>query len=284
MNNITLCSAVSRCLPILSGARKPGKAINHLLVESFQKEVCDALNHVNNGYTWDIEVQAKGRLEKDSIDILGQAKGRQNWIIEIDATRSDQVSQKLLSRLALWGQKDPLQYVAVLYPDVHKKGQPACEKYLRYANGIIKKLNAHSSVSGIFVDPDKFDKGEGVELVLFDSKSNHFMVNGKECNSMNDAAAEAIRMYVALHPVTYAKLQKSWGKFVSTISGPSRYKNVGVKTIDGVCVYSYTQFRQYGLCSYWNDFERLCKKNGIKIAKMRKVFVPGTTKSPFAYI
>ena len=80
MNIETLCSAVSRCLPILSGARKPGKPIDHSLVESFQREVCSALNKVHNGYAWDVEVQAKGRLEKDSIDIFGQAKGQKNWI------------------------------------------------------------------------------------------------------------------------------------------------------------------------------------------------------------
>lgn len=279
MDITTLCSAVSRCLPILSGARKPGKAIDHSLVESFQKEVCSALNKVHNGYTWNIEVQAKGRLEKDSIDILGQAKGQQNWIIEIDATRSDQVSQKLLSRLSLWGKKDPIQYVAILYPDAQHKGKSACEKYLRYGNEICQIINKDSTVVGIFVDPDK----NLVEVLLF-GESSHFAVNGVECKSMNEAAAEAIRQYVNLHSVPYAKLQKSWGKFVNYERGASRYKNVGAKTTDSVGVYSYTQFRQYGLCSYWSDFEKLCKKNGIRITRMKKVFVAGTTKCPFAYI
>lgn len=279
MDITTLCSAVSRCLPILLGARKPGKAIDHSLVESFQKEVCSALNKVHNGYTWDIEVQAKGRLEKDSIDIFGQANGQQNWIIEIDATRSDQVSQKLLSRLSLWGKKDPIQYVAILYPDAQNKGKSACEKYLRYGNEICQIINKDSSVVGIFVDPDK----NLVEVLQF-GKSSHFAVNGVECKSMNEAAAEAIRQYVNLHSVSYAKLQKSWGKFVNHERGASRYRNVGAKTTDSVGVYSYTQFRQYGLCSYWSDFEKLCKKNGISITKMKKVFVAGTTKSPFAYI
>ena len=51
MDITTLCSAVSRCLPILLGARKPGKAIDHSLVESFQKEVCSVVRGFLNGGT-----------------------------------------------------------------------------------------------------------------------------------------------------------------------------------------------------------------------------------------
>ena len=279
MDITTLCSAVSRCLPILSGARKPGKAIDHSLVELFQKEVCDALNKVHNGYTWDIEVQAKGRLEKDSIDILGQAKGQQNWIIEIDATRSDQVSQKLLSRLSLWGKKDPIQYVAILYPDAHNKGQSACEKYLRYGNEICQIINKDSSVLGIFVDPVL----NTVEVLQFGEPS-HFDVNGTECKSMADAAAEAVRAYATMHPSNFKQLKSHWGKFVNNVRGASRYKNIGMKSTDGVQVYTYTQFRQYGLSSYWSVFVHLCKKNGIIVSKMKRVFVGGSTMNPFVYI
>ena len=274
----TLCSAIYDALPILKGARAD-KEIDHKLVEKFQEQVKENLNASENEYAWDKEVQAKGRSEKDSIDIIGQAKGQQNWIIEIDATRTDQVSQKLLSRLALWGLKEPIQYVAILYPDAQKNGQSPCEKYLRYGSEIIKNINRNSGIIGIFVDPDK----NLVEVLQF-GESSHFSVKGVECKSMNDAAAEAIRQYLDSHPVPYAKLQKHWGKFVNHERGSSRYNNVGVKTTDGVDVYSYTQFRQYGLCSYWSDFERICKRTGIRIAKMKKVFVPGTTKNPFAYI
>ena len=278
MDIATLCSAIYNALPDLKGMRSD-KETNHKQVEKFQEQVMENLKASGTGYTWDKEIQAKGRSEKDSIDIIGQSKGQQNWIIEIDATRTDQVSQKLLSRLALWGQKEPIQYVAILYPDAQEKGQSACEKYLQYGNEVIKKVNKNSNVIGIFVDPNK----NLVEVLQF-GESSHFSVNGVECKNMNDAAAEAIRQYVNSHPVSYATLQKRWGKFVNSERGASRYKNVGVKTTDGVGVYSYTQFRQYGLCSYWSDFEKLCKKKGIRITKMKKVLVAGTMKSSFVYI
>ena len=278
MDTQTLCSAVKGSLHLLKGARI-SSVIDHKKVELFQESIKDILNASATGYLWDTEVQAKGRSERDSVDILGQAKGQKDWIIEIDATRTDQVSQKLLSRLTLWGIKDPIQYVAILYPDAHNKGQAACEKYLRYGNAIIKKMNAQSSVIGIFVDPVT----NSVEVAQF-NESNHFMVNGKACNSMTQAAAEAIKDYVGSHPVSYTKLQQKWGKYVNSVKGPSRYKKVGVKTTDGVDVYSYTQFRQYGLSSYWSEFERLCKKNEITVTKMKKLYVGTSAVSPFIYI
>lgn len=266
----TLCHAVNNSLHLLKGARS-GSVINHKQVELFQESIKIILNNSATGYLWDTEVQAKGRAEKDSIDIMGSSKGQKDWIIEIDATRTDQVSQKLLSRLTLWGLNGPVQYVAILYPDAKNKGKAPCEKYLRYGNALVKKLNAQSSVAGVFVDP----VAGSVEVLQF-NESNHFLVNGKECKSMTEAAAEAIKTFVKSHPISYAKLQQKWGKFVNNVKGPSRYKNVGAKTNDGVDVYSYTQFRQYGLSSYWSEFERLCKKNGISITKMRKVYTGGT--------
>lgn len=265
-----LCAAIKSSLPFLKNARI-GKTIDHSFVEKFQESIKDNLNADANDYNWEIEKTAKGRSERDSIDILGQPASTANpkWIIEIDATRSDQVSQKILSRLALWGLKEPIKYVAILYPDT-QKGKSACEKYLRYGNEIIRKVNKESSIIGIFVDPS----ANTIEVLQF-SGSNHFDVNGKECKSMTDAAAEAIKAYLMKHPVTYARLKQLWGKYVLEQRGPSRYKNINVKTLDGVTVHTFTQFRQYGICSYWTDFERLCKKNGIRVAKMSKLYVEG---------
>lgn len=278
MDIITLCSAVKDSLHYLNGARSSG-VLNHKKVEEFQERIKDILNKSATGYLWDTEVQAKGRIEKDSIDIFGQAKGQKKWIIEIDATRTDQVSQKLLSRLSLWGKKDPIQYVAILYPDAQNKGKSACEKYLRYGNEICQIINKNSSVLGVFVDPVLHT----VEVLQFDQPS-HFYVNGTECKSMTDAAAEAVKAYLTKHPKKFKQLKSHWGKFVDDQRGPSRYKNVDMKTTDGVPVYTYTQFRQHGLSSYWTDFVRNCKKKGIVVSKMRKVFVGKSTTNPFIFI
>lgn len=257
-------------MPILKDARV-GRVIDHSLVERFQESIRDNLNCMSSGYVWEIEKKAKGRSERDSIDILGKAKGNSDWIIEIDATRSDQVSQKLLSRMALWGLQSPVQYVAILYPDT-QNGKKACEKYIRYGNAILKKINGKSSVTGIFIDPLS-----GVVEVLQFNSSDHFYVNGVECKSMNEAAAKAIKEYAIKQPQTYSQLKEYWGKYVLDKKGSSRYKNINIQTTDGVTIHTYTQFRQYGLCSYWTDFERLCRGKGIKVAKMRKLYIGGTS-------
>jgi len=265
MDILFLCNAIKSILPILKDSRT-GKVIDHSLVEQFQKDLKDQMNNCSTEYCWEIEQKAKGRSEKDSIDILGKAKGLPNWIIEIDATRSDQVSQKLLSRIALWGLKEPIKYIAILYPDT-TNGKNACEKYLRYGNEIIRKINKNSSVCGIFIDP----QANTVELLQF-GKSTHFEVNGKECKSMSEAASVAIKEYLVQNPSSFTRLQNSWGRFVLDTRGPSRYKNTRLKTTDGITVHTFTQFRQYGLCSYWSEFEKLCKKNGIIITKVKKIF------------
>lgn len=269
MNIESLCEAVKTSMPILKDARV-GRVIDHSLVERFQESIKDNLNGMSSGYVWEIEKKAKGRSERDSIDILGKAKGNSDWIIEIDATRSDQVSQKLLSRMALWGLQSPVQYVAILYPDT-QNGKKACEKYIRYGNAILKKINGKSSVTGIFIDPFS-----GVVEVLQFNSSDHFYVNGVECKSMNEAASKAIKEYAIKHPQTYSQLKEYWGKYVLDKKGSSQYKNINIQTSDGVTIHTYTQFRQYGICSYWADFERLCRGKGIKVAKMRKLYIGGT--------
>lgn len=270
MNIESLCEAVKNSMPILKDARV-GRVIDHSLVERFQESIKDNLNGMSSGYVWEIEKKAKGRSERDSIDIHGKEKGNSDWIIEIDATRSDQVSQKLLSRMALWGLQSPIQYVAILYPDT-QNGKKACEKYIRYGNAILKKINGKSSVTGILIDPLS-----GVVEVLQFNSSDHFYVNGVECKSMTEAAAKAIKEYAIKHPQAYSQLKAYWGKYVLDKKGPSRYKNINIQTTDGVTIHTYTQFRQYGLCSYWTDFERLCRGKGIKVTKMRKLYIGGTS-------
>lgn len=273
MNIDNICASVKSCLAILKDART-GKAIDHSQVEEFQENLKNELNKVNNGYKWEIEKKAKGRSEKDSIDILGQSKGNPDWIIEIDATRSDQVSKKLLSRLALWGLKSPIQYVAILYPDT-QKGKKSCEKFLRYGSVILDKINKCSSVIGIFVNQSTGD----IEVQRYKPGrySDHFYVEGNECKSMGDAAARAIKVYLSKHSVSYDQLKECWGVFVSDCKGSSRYKNINVQTSDEKTVYTFTQFRQYGICSYWAEFEKLCKKKGISITKMRKLYIGGSS-------
>ena len=104
---------------------------DHTYIDSFQKAICNCLNNnpiVQSNYqSWKIEVKPNGRIEKDSVDIMGNPKsGSHRCIIEIDACRNDQVSAKFLSRLTLWGLNQPIIYVALLYSRPQQNN--LCEK------------------------------------------------------------------------------------------------------------------------------------------------------------
>lgn len=267
MNIETLCSAIKENLFILK--QKRANKNDHSLIENFQREISSFLISNSDNFKWETEKKISGRSEGDSIDIYGRSSSNSEteWIIEIDATRADQVAKKLLSRLVLWGLKVPIQYVAILYPDT-QKGKNSCEKFLRYGFELLKRINSDSCIVGIFVDP----QDESIEVLDFREPS-HFSVDGTDCNSMNNAAEHAIKLYLKSKNPNYIDLKNFWGKFVNNERGVSRYKNTREKTKDGEMVFSYTQFRQYGFSSYWEDFLLLCKKSKIRILKERKLYI-----------
>lgn len=126
----------------------------HKWVSKFQKNLLDNLKSAKNGYEWKTEYNLPEYSVNDRIDVCGLHDGYPKWIIEIDATRADQIAKKFVSRLALCGLKGSINYVAIMYPDT-ANGKAECEKYLRYCSVIIKKINPESAVYGIFIYPDK---------------------------------------------------------------------------------------------------------------------------------
>jgi len=111
----------------------------HMHIKEFQENICDHLK-INSDYKWETEKKAGGRTERDSIDIYGESND-ELCIIEIDATRIDQIAQKFVSRLCLWGleegTKKPLLYIALLYKGSNSHSRiEDCEKYIRYCNKI----------------------------------------------------------------------------------------------------------------------------------------------------
>ena len=280
MNIESLCAAIKDTLNELKGTGESFKG--HSWVDEFQETLTGNLNDTIEKYSWTSETPKSGRAERDRIDIFGRAKGQPDWIIEIDATRSDQVAKKFLSRLALWGlEEKSIEYVAILYPDT-QKGKKSCEKYIRYGYDIIQKINEKSNITGIFIDP----KNNGDIEVLDYKGSCHYFVNGYDCKSMNAAAAKALSIYLSKRSVKYKELKTFWGKFVSDSRGKSRFKPLDSYTDDSPPqqVYSYTQFRKYGISSYWEDFVRKCKDAKIKITQKRKLYDGTDASRPFKFL
>lgn len=276
-----LCAAIKNSLDELKRIGESFKG--HSWVDVFQKTLTVYLKNTIKKYSWTPEMLKSGRAEGDRVDIFGRAKGQPDWIIEIDATRADQVAKKFLSRLALWGleEKRSIEYVAILYPDT-QKGKNTCEKFIRYGYDIIQKINKKSNITGIFIDPKNND-----EIEVLDYKGScQFNVSGHDCKSMNAAAAEALSLYMSKHSINYKELKEYWSRFVSNSRGKSRYKPIDSYTND--CppqqVHSYTQFRKYGISSYWDDFVRKCKEAKIMIVQKRKYYDGTDTSRPFKYM
>ncbi|MBQ6725672.1 MAG: hypothetical protein IJQ89_03760 [Bacteroidales bacterium] len=248
---------------------------DHSNIESFQKGIRDYLNQtfscLTPKYKWETEVKPKGRNEKDSIDIKGNSinKSDINCIIEIDACRQDQVASKFLSRLSLWGTKEPILYVALLYKKYSKK---PVEKYVRYANSIIKLINKNSAAIGIYVNVNG-TSNDNAEIWDFNKNTPYkrkFRINNNDYDSMVDCASAAINLYVNNNKSkTYNQLKKVFDKYVDDKSGPSRYKRLNKKSKDGIDLYSYTQFREHGQHSTdWDTFVGICHKAGIFIERI----------------
>ena len=251
---------------------------DHSNIENFQKGVCKKISESKlfSSSKWEIELSSKHRKEKDSIDIFGDDK-EAIYIIEIDAARGDQVAKKFLSRIALWGLNPdkPITYIALLYPWTQKQGKPECEKFVRFSNDILKKINKDSSVIGIYVDCDK-EKIKGIELWDY-NLSSRFVVKDKNsskyCLGMTECAKEAVKLFIQnCTPKDYDKLKAVFGRFVNNEVGNSRYARLGVNYEP---VHVYTQWREYGNQSlYWSEFVDICKQQGIiierKIIKFEK--------------
>lgn len=168
----------------------------HDNIKKYQKDICVELSKTVPNYLWEIEYKADQSVQ-DSIDIYGKPDDNKNKqvVIEIDASRHDQIATKFMSRLSLVGLNKPLLYVALLYPDT-RRDINTCQKYIKYANNIAKKINKKSSAIGMFVDVNKITGSSKtknyVEVWVFDadSTSNNILRGMIKCIS------EVIKKYI----------------------------------------------------------------------------------------
>lgn len=259
-----LCEAVVKNNDCIIEHLNRTKINDHKYIDKFQDRVLNSLKQQYD-YKWGKEIKANGIKEKDSIDIMGDSKN-ERCIIEIDATRIDQIAQKFVSRICLWGftTKRRLLYIALLYKgsDSHSRKED-CEKYIRYCNKIIKKSkDINSTVIGIYTD------GDNIEVWDYNISSSFLITYPNRIissNSMVEVAKDVIDWYVKNKPVkNFDDIEKVFGKFVSKVSCAS--KNEIVKTSIGN-IYVSKDWREYGQRAYWNEFINLCKKLDIIIEK-----------------
>lgn len=262
-----ICNAVSSTQShIESYLRKH----NYSDIKEFQKKVLDYLKNHVPAYVWEIEHPWISGYS-DRIDVFGENEN-EVCIIEIDASRADQVAKKMLSRFALWqmsGCKKKLSYVAILYPQI-SSSRNECEKYIEFGNTLLKKLNKDSTVVAVFFD-ESLTKWQVWDPNV---KSTFSITCGAKTISvagLTACAKTVISEYLKANAgISFPQLKKVFNmsntKYVDTEVGASRYSNL-TTLADGTDVYVYTQWREYGYRSNWDKFVGLCKKLGYVISK-----------------
>nr|MDE5744307.1 hypothetical protein [Paramuribaculum sp.] len=106
------------------------------LVEALNRELGSFGYEFINEYTPEHSQTANGKVCRDRYDIIGKSEDENLpvVVIEVDTHRSDQLSKKMVSRIAL-NQDKELIYVSVLYPNNHKNRdaeKKECVKYIDY--------------------------------------------------------------------------------------------------------------------------------------------------------
>ena len=131
-------------------------------IENLQKGLVNALKEVSNTTFKVIDKEyfifqnTSKKTVGDRADVYA-ATDDYEIIIEIDATRADQVAKKFVSRLCyhilfsrLKGRKK-LIYAALLYKGTDNMNVDECLKYFSFCNEIIKNLNDDSSFLGCVI-------------------------------------------------------------------------------------------------------------------------------------
>lgn len=254
--------------------RGRGRTNDHSYIEEFQRNICQRLNDNKNGYDWVTEAKNLEREEDDSVDIMGTSDNNPPFIIEIDASRRDQVAKKLLSRIALWGLDKPIHYIALLYPDTQNE-KVQSEKFVKYGNDILQKIKKSSSASGIYIDM-KIEKNNNSEekvveyigIELWNFNKMHFKIDDHSFSSMTECAKEAIRIICKKNSTSdYNDVKKIINDAQSNINkityindkvGKSRYSK-----LDKTNIFVYTQWHEFR--PEWIEFKSICKELNINI-------------------
>lgn len=109
-------------------------------VDELQAEIYDILVENVCGWEWKVEEFISSQY-KDRADIIGLNE-RENSIIvlELDASRADQVAKKFVSRQSILADKNVL-YISVCYPGTKTMSRTECAKYFEFCSKITEMLN-----------------------------------------------------------------------------------------------------------------------------------------------
>lgn len=150
----TLCHIIKSYLSTFCPFINCDVASKRQAVKDFQNYICDELNRRTSSKKWIREYKHPHRIENDKVDIYNFIN-EYHWIIEIDASRADQVAKKAFSRFALYGtgkSKTSFFYVAIIYPGTKFMSVNEVIKFSTYGDDIAKKMDKNNNFRTIMID------------------------------------------------------------------------------------------------------------------------------------
>lgn len=263
-----LCQEICNLLPQFCDCMNKKKTN---CVKDFQVKLKNYLNN-NCGSGWEIEYKKPHCPYNDRVDIFkSSTKSGFNWIIEIDASRADQVAKKAFSRFALFGTgrySNPFFYVAIVYPGTDNMSINEVIKYSRYGHDIAKKMNPMNEWRTIIIDCNH----QCLKVINFNNLS--FMVNGVGSFKMSKAVEKAVMEYFKQSKAhSFITLEKALKAFnnnhngLQTIISNSTLAKNPIKMNDS-CGNSFYLTRQWsflGASANFDDIIKFFKKFNIII-------------------
>lgn len=119
-------------------------------ISQLQNNIIDSLKELNKSFSGENKMCND---HGDSADIYGEI-GDYCVIVEIDATRADQIAKKLVSRTALILEKKII-YIALCYPRGGKNALQEVKKYFVYCRSILLNIDSTSSFTGLLIQGEK---------------------------------------------------------------------------------------------------------------------------------
>ena len=109
-------------------------------VDELQAVIYDLLVLKMTDWKWKIEESISIKY-KDRVDIIGEnEKDNSVIVLELDASRADQVAKKFVSRQSLLADRN-LLYISVCYPGTKKMSSTECAKYFEFCSKITEMLD-----------------------------------------------------------------------------------------------------------------------------------------------
>lgn len=146
----------------------------------------------------------------DRADIYREDFEGKELIIEIDATRADQVAKKMMSRFCyacLSGK--PVVYVSLLYKGTQKMNRDECLKYFRMGEEVLGRINKDSEYYGFIID--------GSELSSYPDHLPGSPVHYYSADELMALDMECYRKYMRDHGIKSAESEECYMRPVNKI-------------------------------------------------------------------